>query len=176
MKCYRKTIATPLGNMILAASEHAVLALLWDQEELPRLNLEFAPAGATCDLLDRSEKQLQEYFRGSRQHFELPLELRGTAFQRKVWAELGKIPFGATWSYRELAERIGNPGAVRAVGTANGRNPVCILVPCHRVVRVSGDLGGYAGGLENKAFLLRLEKDPGKKPPKRLQKPPQMRR
>jgi methylated-DNA-[protein]-cysteine S-methyltransferase len=110
-------------------------------------------------LLLRAETQLGEYFRGSRKRFDLPLDLRGTAFQRKVWAELGKIPFGATWSYRELAERIGNPGAVRAVGTANGRNPVCILIPCHRVVRVSGDLGGYAGGLENKAFLLELEKE-----------------
>ncbi|MEO7424848.1 MAG: methylated-DNA--[protein]-cysteine S-methyltransferase [Fibrobacteria bacterium] len=159
MKCYRKTIATPVGEIILAASEQAVMALLWNREDLPRLGLEFAPAGGTCDMLQRAEIQLGEYFRGSRKRFDLPLELRGTAFQRKVWAELEKIPFGATWSYRELAERIGNPGAVRAVGTANGRNPVCILIPCHRVVRVSGDLGGYAGGLENKAFLLELEKE-----------------
>ena len=80
-----------------------------------------------------------------------------TEFQLRVWSELRKIPFGKTWSYRELAERVGNPGAVRAVGSANGRNPVCIFIPCHRVVRTGGELGGYAGGLENKALLLDLE-------------------
>jgi methylated-DNA-[protein]-cysteine S-methyltransferase len=157
MKCYRKTIATPVGKMILAAHEHAVLALHWEKAAWAGIDLEIAPAGASCRLLEQSEKQLDEYFRGSRQRFELPLELRGTEFQQKVWTELGNIPFGETWSYRELADRIGNPGAVRAVGTANGRNPICILIPCHRVIRISGDLGGYAGGLENKARLLELE-------------------
>ncbi|HLP42441.1 MAG TPA: methylated-DNA--[protein]-cysteine S-methyltransferase, partial [Fibrobacteria bacterium] len=82
---------------------------------------------------------------------------RGTAFQLRIWAELARIPYGETWSYGELAKRAGSPGAARAVGTANGRNPLCILIPCHRVVRGTGDLGGFAGGVENKAFLLALE-------------------
>ncbi|MDB5048967.1 MAG: ogt1 [Fibrobacteres bacterium] len=159
MNYYAKTLRTPVGEVILAATDEAVVALVWDKAGLNRLGLTISGPGSSCALLETAEKQLGEYFRGSRNRFDLPLEMRGTEFQKRVWNELKKIPFGKTWSYQELAQRVGNPGAVRAVGTANGRNPVSIFVPCHRVVRLSGELGGYAGGLENKAFLLDLEKD-----------------
>jgi methylated-DNA-[protein]-cysteine S-methyltransferase len=101
--------------------------------------------------------QLAEYFSGVRQDFDVPLELRGTDFQQQIWAELRRIPFGETTTYRRLAERIGNPNAVRAVGMANGRNPISIIVPCHRVIGANGKLTGYGGGLERKRFLLGLE-------------------
>ncbi|PAS30562.1 cysteine methyltransferase, partial [Vibrio cholerae] len=98
-----------------------------------------------------------EYFSGQRTQFELPLAASGTAFQQSVWHALCKIPYGEIWSYQQLAEAIGNPKAVRAVGLANGKNPISIIVPCHRVVGKNGQLTGYAGGLERKAFLLELE-------------------
>ncbi|HKP98019.1 MAG TPA: methylated-DNA--[protein]-cysteine S-methyltransferase [Fibrobacteria bacterium] len=162
MKCHAKTLRTPVGNLILAATDKAVVALVWEKDGLGRLDLQPEKAGASCPMLEEAEKQLGEYFRGARDRFDLPFELKGTEFQMRVWNELRKIPFGETWSYRELAERVGNPGAVRAVGSANGRNPVSIFIPCHRVVRTGGELGGYGGGLENKAFLLDLEN--GRKP------------
>jgi methylated-DNA-[protein]-cysteine S-methyltransferase len=157
MSHYVKTLSTPMGKMILGTSETSVIALVWKKEELERIDSAAWQEGSTCSLLNEAEKQLQEYFQRGRQAFDLPLQLQGTAFQKRVWTELKKIPFGKTWSYQELAKRVGNPGAVRAVGTANGRNPICIFIPCHRVVRLSGELGGYAGGLDNKAFLLGLE-------------------
>ncbi len=158
MIAYRKTIATPVGPLILAATEKTVAALLWNESDLERLDLRFAAGGASCPLLALAEKQLDEYFQGGRKSFRLPLAPAGTPFQQRVWGELAKIPYGATWSYRELADRIGNPGAMRAVGTANGRNPLCIFIPCHRVIRASGESGGYAGGTGNKALLLELER------------------
>ena len=102
-------------------------------------------------------RQLDEYFSGARREFDLPLRLDGTEFQVKVLKELGKIPYGETTSYGAIAKRIGHPRAVRAVGAANGRNPIPIIVPCHRVVGKSGDLTGFGGGLETKEALLRLE-------------------
>jgi methylated-DNA-[protein]-cysteine S-methyltransferase len=164
MICHRKTLSTPVGKLFLAASDMHVLGLSWDPEDMPRRQSqrewewEFSRPGASCPLLEKAESQLREYFQGQRRRFRLPLQLRGTPFQEKVWSGLGEIPYGETWSYRDLAESIGHPGAVRAVGTANGRNPLCILIPCHRVVRHSGELGGYAGGVENKARLLSLER------------------
>ena len=103
-------------------------------------------------------RQLDEYFSGQRTEFDLPMNLVGTPFQRTVWAALREIPYGETWSYGQLAERIGRPGAARAVGLANGRNPIGIIVPCHRVVGASGDLTGYGGGLERKQHLLDFER------------------
>ena len=138
MKHFMKTVVTPLGDLVMAATETSILALAWKKE------------------------QLREYFRGDRKQFELPLDFAGTDFQKRVWTELGRIPFGKTWSYQELARKVENPCAVRAVGTASGKNPVCIFIPRHRVVRLSGELGGYAGGTGNKAFLLKLESHPGK--------------
>jgi methylated-DNA-[protein]-cysteine S-methyltransferase len=108
-------------------------------------------------ILAAAAAQLREYFDGQRQHFDLPLEPRGTEFQRKVWQALERIPYGQTRNYREIAEAVGTPRAVRAVGSANGRNPLPIVVPCHRVIGADGRLVGYAGGLEVKRILLELE-------------------
>lgn len=111
-----------------------------------------------CQTVIRAEKQLEEYFNGKRKYFDLPYRMYGTAFQKTVWEALLKIPYGETRSYSEIAELTGNPKAVRAVGMANHRNPLVILVPCHRVIGKNGSMTGYAGGLERKEMLLRLEK------------------
>lgn len=110
------------------------------------------------DALPEATRQLAEYFAGTRTSFDLPLAASGTDFQAKVWAALREIPYGQTWSYGQLAAAIGQPGAARAVGLANGHNPISIVVPCHRVVGASGRLTGYAGGVERKAYLLALER------------------
>ena len=102
--------------------------------------------------------QLQEYFEGKRFDFDLPLSFQGTDFQQKVWSELCRIPYGETISYHELARRVGNEKAYRAAGNANGKNPICLIIPCHRVIQANGNLGGYAYGSEVKGFLLELEK------------------
>lgn len=156
MTHYLKTLDTSAGPLFLAATDKAVTALVWSREALARIGIVAAERGAP-DILAAAAAQVEEYLAGMREAFDLPLDLAGTPFQRKVWDALRTIPFGETWSYGDLAKRVGNPGAVRAVGTANGRNPVCIMVPCHRVVRATGDLGGYAGGVDRKAFLLGLE-------------------
>jgi methylated-DNA-[protein]-cysteine S-methyltransferase len=148
---------TPTGGMTLVGHERALVGLVWDEGELARLGLSAAEPGTNAPLA-AGARQLEEYFAGKRARFDLPLDPAGTAFQRAVWAQLERIPYGSTWSYRELAARVGNPGASRAVGAANGSNPLCIFIPCHRVVRASGELGGYAGGEERKAFLLELER------------------
>lgn len=161
MNCRTMKLSTPVGEIFLAANEKAIVALLWKREDLERIGIGTVTQSAespTHPILKLAAKQLKEYFAGTRQEFNLPLELQGTPFQKRIWKELRKIPFGKTWSYQDLARRVDNPLAVRAVGTANGRNPICILIPCHRVVRLSGELGGYAGGMENKALLLDLEK------------------
>ena len=121
-----------------------------------------APAGmceGTTPLLRGTVRQLAEYFHGKRKTFSLPLSLRGTPFQQKDWSALCSIPYGETRSYRQIAGQIGSPKASRAVGQANHRNPVMILVPCHRVIAADGTLGGYGGGLEMKRFLLHLEQE-----------------
>lgn len=114
-------------------------------------------AAAVDPLAEQLERELTEWFAGERRDFDLPLALRGTSFQRNVWEALRAIPYGAVRSYGELAKSLGKPEAVRAVGAANGRNPVSIVVPCHRVIGANGSLTGYAGGLERKRFLLALE-------------------
>lgn len=108
-------------------------------------------------LIREAHRQLQEYFKGKRKVFDLPLAPRGTDFQQKVWRALCNIPYGQTRSYRQIAEAIGNPKAVRAVGMANNRNPLLVVVPCHRVIGADGKMVGYAAGIEKKEFLLRLE-------------------
>lgn len=160
MTHFMKTVRTPAGNLALATTETAVVALVWDKQALKRIGVPSWKEGPTCALLEKAERQLLEYLEGKRSRFDLPLEFQGTAFQKRVWAELGKIPYGRTWSYQELARRVGSPKAVRAVGSANGKNPVCIFVPCHRVVRATGKMGGYTGGIDKKAFLLDLEAAP----------------
>lgn len=173
MKHRKLRIATPTGGMTLVAHDRALVALVWAETELARLGLADAELVSSAGVSSAAEpgengplaagaRQLEEYFRGKRTEFDLPLDPVGTPFQRAVWDRLGSIPYGSTWSYRELALQVGNPGAVRAVGTANGRNPLCILIPCHRVVRATGEPGGYAGGIERKLFLLGLEAAAGK--------------
>lgn len=157
MDALTRYLDTPVGDLLLTVNRDHVLALGWKRDGA-------APAfrSGTEDrdfpLLAEAGKQLQEYFAGTRKQFDLPLSPRGTPFQIRVWDELRKIPFGETLSYGILARNMGKPGAMRAVGSANGKNPICIFIPCHRVVRQSGELGGFAGGVGNKALLLNLER------------------
>ena len=148
------TITTPVGPFVVDADDNGITFLSLDgvPPRDPR-----APTVASRALLDDAERQLDEYFAGSRASFELRLALRGTPFQLQVWRALCDIPYGETISYGELARRVGVPGAARAVGLANGRNPVPVIVPCHRVIGANGMLTGYGGGLDRKRWLLALE-------------------
>ena len=146
------TYQSAIGTLTLIESHGAITQCRF--AEFPSS----AEEGPISPLLREACRQISEYFEGQRQAFELPLAPVGTSFQEKVWAALQTIPYGETWSYQKLAESIGKPQASRAVGSANAKNPLWILIPCHRVIRASGDLGGYAGGLDVKAKLLNLEK------------------
>ena len=128
-----------------------------EEKEGAVTHLYLNPAGAVLPAEERETPLLAEYFAGERREFELPLAPEGTPFMRRVWAELVKVPYGATATYGEIAERIGNPGGSRAVGLANNRNPIAIIIPCHRIIGSSGKLVGYAGGVELKERLLALE-------------------
>jgi methylated-DNA-[protein]-cysteine S-methyltransferase len=148
---------SPLGPMIVAAT-HRGLAGVWFEGQRHLPDSSAWPAQPQHPVLLRAVAQLEEYFGGSRTGFDLPLDLQGgTAFQQSVWQALLAIPRGGTTSYGVLSRRIGQPAAVRAVGAAVGRNPLSIVVPCHRVLGVDGSLTGYAGGLERKSALLQLE-------------------
>lgn len=146
-------IGSPIGPLLLVASDEALT------------RIDFVPAGSTCGaehrkrspILALAKRELDEYFRGKLREFSVPLAPEGTAFQRDVWNALLALPYGATTSYGELAHRIGRPAAVRAVGAANGANPIPIVIPCHRVIGRDGSLTGYGGGIAIKQFLLRLE-------------------
>jgi methylated-DNA-[protein]-cysteine S-methyltransferase len=127
-----------------------------DQRHRPH-ELTFGAPDPGAAVFDRAEAELKEYWAGQRREFEVPLAFAGTPFQQLVWAELRKIPYGTTISYGQLADRLGNPAASRAVGLANGKNPIGIIVPCHRVVGSNGSLTGYGGGLERKRYLLDFE-------------------
>jgi methylated-DNA-[protein]-cysteine S-methyltransferase len=157
-----KTMDSPVGKLKLVASERGLVAILWENDKPNRVRLGDMVASNTDAILMQTEMQLAEYFAGKRQDFSVALDMRGTAFQQQVWEQLLAIPFGATKSYGQLAKQIGKPEAVRAVGAANGRNPISILVPCHRVIGSSGKLTGFAGGLDVKARLLELEAGRGK--------------
>ncbi len=157
MSYYYKITTTPVGVLTLIASDRGLAAILWQDDSPRRIRLDPRVENADHPLLLQAEQQLQEYFAGTRQRFDLPLDFAGTEFQRKVWAALVSIPFGETRSYKQIAEQIGHPSAMRAVGAANGRNPVSIIAPCHRVIGANGKLTGFAGGLDIKAFLLSLE-------------------
>jgi len=148
-----RVILTPLGSMIAATDGDAIVSLDFADEGTDIPNSDHP-------LLLSLEKELGEYFAGKRRTFDLPLAPQGTPFQKKVWETLRTIPYGETISYAQEAERFGNPRAVRAVASANGRNPISILIPCHRVIATGGGLGGYSGGVEKKAFLLALERQP----------------
>ncbi|MFC6168922.1 methylated-DNA--[protein]-cysteine S-methyltransferase [Acinetobacter terrestris] len=151
-------MVSPVGTLKLVAHETALVAVLWENENPKRVRLAELVEQADHPILLETQKQLTEYFAGKRQQFDLPLDFAGTEFQQKVWQALLSIPFGETRSYRDIAEQIGNVKAVRAVGAANGKNPISIIAPCHRVVGTNGKLVGFAGGLDNKDILLRLEK------------------
>ena len=152
-----KTIASPVGALKLVASDIGLVAILWENDDPARVRLGTMAEDAEHPVLVRTEEQLREYFAGSRRHFDVPLDFRGTDFQKRVWARLLAIPFGETRSYGAIAAELGRPAASRAVGAANGRNPISIIAPCHRVVGSNGKLTGFAGGLEAKAYLLGLE-------------------
>ena len=148
---YYSRITSPVGPLLLAVSKHGLLALEFGRGKIGDGWVESEGRTADC------ARQLAEYFAGRRRRFDLPLDLRGTDFQKRCWRELLKIPYGETRSYGDIARAIGNPAAVRAVGLANGKNPIAIIVPCHRVIGSDGSLTGYGGGLENKRRLLELE-------------------
>ncbi|WEK44399.1 MAG: methylated-DNA--[protein]-cysteine S-methyltransferase [Candidatus Sphingomonas colombiensis] len=153
-----KIIASPVGALTLVADEDSLVAILWENDDPARVPLPPMVTAPAHPVLLAAERQLGEYFAGRRRAFDLPLRFRGTEFQRAVWAELLAIPFGATSSYGAIAHALGRPGAARAVGAANGRNPISIVAPCHRVIGASGALTGFAGGLPAKEALLALER------------------
>ncbi|MBT9330121.1 methylated-DNA--[protein]-cysteine S-methyltransferase [Paracidobacterium acidisoli] len=152
-----KTMESPVGKLKLVASDEGLVAVLWQNDRPNRVRLDELKENGQHPVLLETERQLQEYFAGKRRTFSVALDMRGTPFQKNVWEALLAIPFGETRSYAQLAKRLGNPQATRAVGAANGRNPISIIVPCHRVIGSSGKLTGFAGGLETKAHLLHLE-------------------
>ncbi len=158
MKLAFMEMPSPVGILKLVATENALVAVLWENENPKRVRLAELIEQVDHPILLETQKQLCEYFAGTRQQFDLPLDFEGTVFQKKVWQALLSIPFGETRSYRDIAEQVGNIKAVRAVGAANGKNPISIIAPCHRVVGVNGKLVGFAGGLDNKEILLGLEK------------------
>ena len=152
-----KVIQSPVGKLKLVASDEGLVAILWEKDSPRRVRLSELVLDDQHPVLMKTERQLGEYFAGKRKTFSVPLDMRGTSFQKNVWEALLAIPFGETRSYGQLATQLGNPRATRAVGAANGRNPISIIVPCHRVIGSSGKLTGFAGGLEAKERLLRLE-------------------
>jgi len=147
---YYSLLKTPIGELLLTSDRAALTGL--HMEPHPE------PEGRRDDAaLRQAREQLRAYFAGELRDFDLPMSLAGTPFQQNVWAALRRIPYGETISYAELARRVGQPGAARAVGSANGRNPIAVIVPCHRVIATDGSLGGYGGGLDRKEWLLRHE-------------------
>lgn len=147
------TYHSPVGKLTLISNGQALAHL---QFENPRYAYAPAPAGSDS-VLDLARRELDEYFQAARSHFTVPVAPAGTAFQRQCWAALQQIPYGATRTYGQQANAIGAPKAVRAVGLANGRNPISIIIPCHRVIGANGALTGYGGGMPRKQFLLDLE-------------------
>ena len=148
---------SPIGPLEVEGTEAGILRVEFSDRRA-------MPAGPPAACLKECLGQLDEYFRGTRRSFSVKLDLRGTPFQKRVWSELLKVPFGRTVSYREIAAALDNPRATRAVGGANHRNPVSIIVPCHRVVGANGSLTGYGGGLPRKEWLLAHEQKPRRTP------------
>lgn len=155
-----KIINSPVGALTLVASARGLAAVLWEQDKPGRVRLDIVAQDDNHPVLRAAERQIGEYFAQHRTRFDLPLDFSGTPFQKAVWAALLTIPFGETRSYAQIASQVGKPKAVRAVGAANGRNPISIIAPCHRVIGSNGTLTGFAGGLEAKRLLLALESAP----------------
>ena len=154
---YYKTTKSPVGQLKLIATDKGLAAILWENDDPKRVRLTPLTENKTHPVLLATELQLKEYFEGKRTSFSVELDPVGTEFQNKVWRALSEIPFGETRSYGQIAKRVGNANASRAVGAANGKNPISIIVPCHRVIGASGKLTGFAGGLSTKEKLLSLE-------------------
>jgi methylated-DNA-[protein]-cysteine S-methyltransferase len=161
-------IASPLGPVLIAGGAAGIKRIGFVKgTPAPECDSEWLALSAESEstaagqVVQRAAQQLSDYFAGTLREFDLPLDADGNGFHQRVWQELCEIPYGETWSYGQLAERIGRPGAARAVGMANSRNPLPIVVPCHRVIGANGSLTGYAGGLHLKAFLLELEQGSG---------------
>jgi len=151
---------SPLGLLTLVEEEERLTQLLFGE-------IDFQRSPQSTALLEQCKKELEEYFQRKRKHFDIPLAPKGSAFQQQVWTALQAIPYGESISYGELAKSIGRPRAFRAVGGANHRNPIPIIIPCHRVIGADGSLTGYGGGLGKKIFLLELEQAEGSRKEKR---------
>ncbi len=154
-------MSSKIGPLYLVATGKGLQGVFWDKQPAPMAR-SLKKDAREIQILSQAVRQLQEYFVGKRKKFYLPLDAEGTLFQKRVWTELRKIPYGKTYSYRDIANRIKNGRAVRAVSSANSRNPLCIVVPCHRVVAADGSIGGYSGGLDKKIKLLDLEQYAGR--------------
>ncbi len=152
-----KRIPSPVGELTLVARDDKLVAILWENDRPTRVKLGPMRDDDQHPVLVETARQLREYFAGQRTDFALDIEFHGTEFQKRVWNALLTIPFGETRSYRDIAVQVGNHKATRAVGAANGRNPLPIILPCHRVIGTSGELTGFAGGKDKKAALLALE-------------------
>ncbi|MBA3958028.1 MAG: methylated-DNA--[protein]-cysteine S-methyltransferase [Parachlamydiaceae bacterium] len=152
-----KIIKSPVGHLKIVVNEKSLQAILWDNEKPSRVFLDHMVEDIRHPLILETEKQLSQYFLGQRKLFDVPLNTYGTDFQQDVWKKLLQIPYGVTWTYKDIAQKIKNPQAVRAVGSAIGRNPISIIIPCHRVIASNGSLAGFAGGLDRKKILLDLE-------------------
>ena len=152
---FMSKMSSVVGMLTLIACDQGLLAVLWQDEKL--MDEEMCIEQDEHPILLAAKQQLQQYFLGQRQVFDVPLIMHGTAFQLQVWQALQQIPFGQTRSYQQIAQQIGRPKAMRAVGLANKNNPLSIIVPCHRVIGKSGKLVGFAGGLNTKQILLDLE-------------------
>lgn len=157
MSYSEKIMASPVGELTLIASDTGLAAILWETDSPERVQLTPRRRDDQHPLLCRTEQQLSEYFAGQRRVFEVPLDFHGTPFQQGVWQALLTIPYGETRTYAQIADQLGRPTATRAVGAANGRNPISIITPCHRVIGSNGRLTGFAGGLAAKQYLLDLE-------------------
>ena len=147
---------SPVGPVYIVAGDKGLQGIYWHKQLVKSIqNLD--PKRAEDKFILKAVKQLKEYFAGKRKEFDIDLNFDGTVFQNRVWKALSEIPFGKTVAYKDIAQKIKNPKAVRAVGTANGKNPYCIIVPCHRVIAADGSIGGYGGGIPAKRKLLDIE-------------------
>ena len=153
-----KHVPSPVGTLKLVASDAGLVAILWEQDDPNRVRLGAMTESPDHTMLTETERQLGDYFAGRLQAFTVPLDFHGTEFQKQVWSALLTIPFGETRSYGVIARQIGRPSASRAVGAANGKNPISIIAPCHRVLGSNGALTGFAGGLAAKDYLLGHER------------------
>lgn len=161
MNHYYKQINSPVGRLTLVANSKSLVAILWENDDPDRVKFSSLELSKDHPVLKRVERQLKEYFEGKRNRFDIPYEFYGTAFQKNVWKALSRIPYGEKRTYLDIAKEVRSPKACRAVGAANGKNPISIIVPCHRVIGSNGTLTGFAGGLDTKKFLLDLESSHG---------------